>query len=69
MVGLRATGPEIPLFGVSPARTGQKHHPEARMGLIRLILTKIHPPERFRLSHGGPQGMEGSKIGFFTFSI
>ena len=35
------------------------------MGLIRLILTKIHPPERFGTPHGGPEGVEGLKIGFF----
>ena len=36
------------------------------MGLIRLILTKIHPPERFEPLHGGPEGVEGPKLGFFT---
>ena len=44
---------------------GQKHHPEARMGLIRLILTKIYPTERFGPPHGGPEGVEGPKIEFF----
>ena len=50
---------------MSPARAGPKHHPEARMGLIRLILTKIHLPERFGPPHGGPERVEGPKIGFF----
>ena len=50
---------------MSPARAGPKHHPEARMGLIRLILTKIHPSERLGPPHGGPKEVEGLKIGFF----
>ena len=44
---------------------GQKHHPEARIGLFRLILTKIHTHEWFGPPHGGPEGLEGPKIGFF----
>ena len=50
---------------MSPARAGPKHHPEARMGLIRLILTKIHLSKRFGPPHGGPERVEGPKIGFY----
>ena len=50
---------------MSPARAGPKHHPEVRMGLNRLILIKIHLSKRFGPLHGGPERVEGPKIGFF----
>ena len=74
MAGLKTTGKwaknlflglKSPYLVCPQPGQGRKHHPEARMGLIRLILTKIHPPERFEPLHGGPEGVEGPKLGFF----